>query len=296
ESTAYRWLPSSSRSIATWRLSASTSSSRRRTDSFSAASSAGETKLSAAGCGAAAVAVDGAPESRCAHRFSRAPGWRGSSATSALSVSGYVSGTVRCFSTSTPSTRVSSSDNAGSLGTIAAVRSRTALLPPIRRREARLVQLVRVEHESDHGSARIFVGVDLVHLERIDGEDVAMRLVTLRRTRAAVAGLAEIVLGLHRPLRCLAARRIADAGGQRRHIGRNVEHDPMPPPAAGWRIGVVHGHREALGSCRRILPDERRRDVAAVAAEALVQLRRRDRRAGLDFGAFEAKGTGRERG
>src|SRR5947208_1535779 len=142
-------------------------------------------------------------------------------AASALSVSGYVSGTVRCFSASTPSTRVSSSDNAGSLGTIAPVHSRTAaLLPAIRRREARLVQLVRVEHESDHGSARIFVGIDLVHLERIDGEDVAMRLVTLRRTRAAVAGLAEIVLGLHRPLRCLAARRIADAGGQRRHIGR----------------------------------------------------------------------------
>ena len=34
--------------------------------------------------------------------------------TSALSVSGYASGTVCCFSTSTPRTRVSSSDSAGS--------------------------------------------------------------------------------------------------------------------------------------------------------------------------------------
>src|SRR6058998_1303993 len=75
-------------------------------------------------------------------------------AARALSVSGYVSGTVRCFSTSTPSTRVSSSDKSGSLEAIVPVHSRTAaLFPPIRRGEARLVQLVGVEHESDHGAA-----------------------------------------------------------------------------------------------------------------------------------------------
>src|SRR6266545_879769 len=189
-----------------------------------------------------------------------------------------MSGTVRCFSTSTPSTRVSSSDNAGSLKLIVPVRSRTAAsFPSIRCREARFVELVGIEHESDHGSARVFVGVDLLHLERIDGEDVTMRLVALRGTGAAIAGLAE-------------------AGGQRRHVGGNVEYDPMPPPAPGRRIGVVHGYREALGTCRRVLPGERRRSVAAVAAEALVHLCRGDRRAGFDLGALERERAGGEHG
>src|SRR6266404_1351768 len=123
-----------------------------------------------------------------------------------------------------------------------------------------------------------------------------MRLVTLRGTWAAVAGLAEIGLGLHRALRGLAARRIAHADRQRHHVRRNVEHDPMPPAAPGRRIGVVHRYREALGTCRRVLPGERRRHVAAVTPEALVYLHRGDCRAGLDFGAFETKRTCRERG
>src|SRR5436305_7069006 len=90
-------------------------------------------------------------------------------ATSALSVSGYVSGTVRCFSTSTPSTRVSRSDNSGSVGRIAfrLTLSIGSSLAAIGRGEARLGKLVRVEHESDQRAARFGVGVDLVDLERV---------------------------------------------------------------------------------------------------------------------------------
>src|SRR5438046_4111497 len=102
----------------------------------------------------------------------------------------------------------------------------------VRCREARLAELVRIEHETDQRAARAFVRVDLVDLERVHGEDVAMRLLALGRARPAVAGFAEVGPGLNRAPRCLAACRIADAEVQRRDVGGYVEHHPMPPAAA----------------------------------------------------------------
>src|SRR5262252_383513 len=105
-----------------------------------------------------------------------------------------------------------------------------------------------------------------------------MRLVTLRGAWAAVAWLAEIGPRLHRALRRLAARGIANTAGQRGHVRRDVEHDPVPPAAAGWRVGVVNGDCEALRASRSVLPGERRRDVASVAPKSLEDVRVRDRR------------------
>ena len=62
----------------------------------------------------------------------------------------------------------------------------------------------------------------------------------------------------------------------------------MPPAASGRRIGIVNGDCETLRAGRRILPRERRRNVAARAAEALVDLCVSDPGVGLDLGAFSA--------
>src|SRR6266571_1645001 len=164
-------------------------------------------------------------------------------------------------------------------------------LPPIGRGEARLAELVSVEHETDQRAARLGVGVDLVDLERVYGEDVAMRLVALGRARSTVAGFAEVGPRLHRTLRRLTARRVANAQRKRGHAGRYVEHDPVPPAAPGRRIGVVDRDREALGARGRVLPQQGRRDIAALAAEALEHLRLGDLRAGLDLDALQGEGS-----
>src|SRR5271165_2977540 len=69
--------------------------------------------------------------------------------------------------------------------------ARVGLVAPIRRRDIRLAKLVRIEHVSDQCATRVRVGIDLVDLERIDRKHEVVRLVTLGRAGAAVAGLAE---------------------------------------------------------------------------------------------------------
>ena len=63
----------------------------------------------------------------------------------------------------------------------------------------------------------------------------------------------------------------------------------MPPAAAGRCVGVVDRDREALGTRGRVLPQQGRRDVAALATEALVHLRLGDLSGGLDLDALQGE-------
>src|SRR6185295_3727763 len=200
-----------------------------------------------------------------------------------------MSGTVCCFSTSTPRMRASSSDNVGTaalIASLAAVRVvRSLSLAAVFSGECRLADLIGVDHEARQGSARILIGVDMVDLQRVNRENVAVRPVALRWTGPAIAGLAEIGARLDGAARRLAASGIAGAGGKRVDVGGDVEHHPMPPAAAGRSVGIVDGQREAFRAGGRILPFQRRRNVAALAAEPLEHLRFGYGRARLDFGA-----------
>src|SRR5438552_14150246 len=61
------------------------------------------------------------------------------------------------------------------MGAIVPKRTQRSL-PPVLRREARRRELVRVDIEADHRRGAVRRHVELVGLQRIDGEDVAVRL------------------------------------------------------------------------------------------------------------------------
>src|SRR6516165_9294985 len=99
-----------------------------------------------------------------------------------------------------------------------------------------------------------------------------MRLVAGRWTRAAVATCPEVGAALNNSRRHQLLRYVACSLGQRRRARRNIEHDPMPPAAAGRRVRIIHSDGEALGAARCSTPTQRGREVVPGAAEALEDL------------------------
>ena len=93
--------------------------------------------------------------------------------------------------------------------------------------------------------------------------------VSRRRARPAISRRAEVGVSLRGADWEAAALRIARARVQLRRAGRKVVHDPVPPSAAGGRVGIVDRQREALRGLGRPLPLQRGRDVVAAAAEAV---------------------------
>src|SRR5436190_18007451 len=130
-----------------------------------------------------------------------------------------MSGTVCCFSTSTPRMRASSSDKVGTDVFIASLAARRVVrslsLEAVFSGECRLADLIGVDHEARQGSARVLIGIDMVDFQRVDRENVAVRPVAFRWTRPAIAGLAEIGARLDGAPRRLTAGGIAGAGGKR---------------------------------------------------------------------------------
>src|SRR6516164_9780431 len=100
---------------------------------------------------------------------------------------------------------------------------------------------MRVEAKDRRRS--VLVQVDLVGVERIDGDLVAVRLAR-RWAGAAVGGGAEVVA----PLRRARGQSSPSSSpfGQRRDVGRNIDDPPVPEAAAGGRVGIVHADGEAL--------------------------------------------------
>jgi hypothetical protein len=135
--------------------------------------------------------------------------------------------------------------------------------------DRRLADRVLAQVEPHHGTGRPLIKVEPVRLESVNGKDVTMGLAG-RRTRAAVTGLAQVGHALD----CVrweirgAPITFRNACGR----GWDVEHDPLPPAAAGRGIGIVDRNREALGPLRSPAPRQSGRMVRSRAAETVENL------------------------
>ena len=126
-------------------------------------------------------------------------------------------------------------------------------LPAVEPCETRLAQRIHVDHES--GERGIWAGwqLQLVDLQGIDREVVAVRLVAHRWARAAPARGTEI----SRDLACTGWQTFAISRtgtlGQTGRRSRQVQHEPMPPACtAGGCIWIMYQDRKALGTRRRV--------------------------------------------
>ena len=129
-----------------------------------------------------------------------------------------------------------------------------------------------VEHIPDQCGRCRRVERQAVDIKGIDRENIAVRLVAdggacPAETAFAVAGRA-----LHRPFGHQPFTRIAGTRRQRRCRSGDVEHDPVPPPAARRRIRVIHGHGETFRPFGRIRPGKGRRDILTGTAESVNDL------------------------
>ncbi len=96
------------------------------------------------------------------------------------------------------------------------------------------------------------------------------------RAGPAVSRKAVVGAALHRTGGQQPGTGCAGAGGQRVHVRGNVPDYPVPPAAAGRRIGIMDHQGIALRARRGIAPLQGRRHVAAGAAHAVEDLGRRD--------------------
>src|SRR5262249_43930505 len=95
-------------------------------------------------------------------------------------------------------------------------------------------------------------------------------MVARRRTRTAITGRAEVGTSLQRSPWQLRGLRIAGIDGKLGYIRRDVHHQPVPEPAARWRIRIEASNGEALRAGGGSPPRPMRRLVVAPAAEAKV--------------------------
>jgi hypothetical protein len=155
--------------------------------------------------------------------------------------------------------------------------------------KAGFTQTVRIDHVAGERSGGICGDIELFGLERVNGENVAMRLVALRRACAAPASGAEISAALHCALGQIRAAGRTRIRSQLGDISRDVDDYPVPPAGARRRIRIVHGYGKTLGALGRPAPFERGRFVLAGAAKTIELETLGHHAVGLDFraGQFE---------
>src|SRR5512146_2076288 len=182
-------------------------------------------------------------------------------------------------------------------GNLAIAASSSALRPAEHPGHRRLADRVRVDHEAGERCGRALRHVELRDVERVEREDVTVRLVALGRARAAVARDAVVGGDARGTARQRRAVGVACALRELRRCCRDVIDDPVPPSrAAGGRVGVVHQEREALRVGRCAGPAQRRRNVLSRAAEAVERLLRLQRSARREIGTRERERTGKRLG
>src|SRR5580704_6743961 len=113
-----------------------------------------------------------------------------------------------------------------------------------------------------------------------------MRLVAGRRARATVSVGSEVGTALNSALRHQLLPHVAGPLGNDVVPGEILNTTQLPP-ADGRRVRIIDADGEAFGPTRRATPTQIRRDVAAVAAEALEYLFVNDSAALLDVGASQ---------
>src|SRR5262249_46457875 len=146
------------------------------------------------------------------------------------------------------------------------------LLSTVKPRERGLVQSMEMQLEPDEGWRDICASAQVVHVERIDRENVMMRRIALRWTGPPPTRGAEISAALNAAGRCKLARRISGVLGQSCCARGDIEYDPVPPATAGGGIRIINGEGQALGSCGRPAPIEGWRDVLPGAAKSFEDL------------------------
>lgn len=127
-----------------------------------------------------------------------------------------------------------------------------------------------MQHEPEHGRGNSRGQLQLLNFQRVDRDDVVMRL-TLGRACTHVTWLAYITAHLKR------ARRQATAGAscalfELHDTGRDVCQDPVPPSRTGGSIRVEHGDCIAFGLSGRAMPGKLGRLVFTCTSKAAGEL------------------------
>src|SRR5262245_51010283 len=146
---------------------------------------------------------------------------------------------------------------------------------------------VLIQVEADHGTGRVFLQRQLIHLQREHRKDIAMRFVAFRRARSPVTRLTEIGHRLYATCWCSFPIRLPSPGGKRCCIRRNVEDDPVPPATTGRRIRIIDRHGKTLRSLWCSLPPQLGRRIVPAAAEPVEDMLVADSGFILDRGTRE---------
>src|SRR5712691_7951200 len=111
-----------------------------------------------------------------------------------------------------------------------------------------------MELEADYRCRRVGGHGQLLGANGEDGEQVAVRVVTLWRAGAAVAGHTVIGAHLERSRRQLSRPWIARVEDKLAYANGDVDDDPVPEAATRRSVGIKAGQREALRSVGRSRP------------------------------------------
>ena len=141
----------------------------------------------------------------------------------------------------------------------------------VRRRQASLCVGMDVQLGADYrGRYLVILGqLQLVFIDRVDRENIVVRLIALGRARAVIAVCAEIGSALDGAFGHQLGLHIAGVLRNRRCFWRNIEHNPMPETAAARLVRIVNRDRETLRVARRAAPAQGRRNIAAFAASPI---------------------------
>src|ERR1017187_2459898 len=131
---------------------------------------------------------------------------------------------------------------------------------------------VESEVEARDSGGHVGVNAELVRVDRVNGEQVAVRRIAGRRGGAAEILGPVVVAYRECPGRETAPAGAACAGRQLRHIRRNVGDHPVPEAGPRRGVWVVAGHGEAPGLSGESVPAKVRRYVLPAHAEAVVHL------------------------
>src|SRR4051794_32890374 len=132
--------------------------------------------------------------------------------------------------------------------------------PVVRPNEFRLTNHVLLGRFPNVGNGHVWCARKLFDIQRRELEVIMMGSMTLRGSRSAVAGLAEIV---HALAEFFGFWTVPDSLRQQRSFAHDVVETPMPE-RTGWRIGVLDHQGETFGARGWIRPFKRRREVFAV--------------------------------
>lgn len=129
-----------------------------------------------------------------------------------------------------------------------------------------------MDGEADHGGGAVGPEAQPLYVQGMDGEHIPVKTMPGRGAGPPISLDAIVRAALHGTDRQAGHSKGARSRGKTPHIGRQVEHQPMPPPTTGRRVGVEQGDGETLGARGWMHPAQRRAEVAPGATETVEDL------------------------